>query len=148
MEGSKQRRERTRPRSSLYPSGCLWRMDRTWGNGGGEKSMASGDLHFEGEAIEFADVQDAGSDSFAISWTVACQALMSMGFSRQEYWSRLPFPFPEDLLDLGIEPTSPAWQVDSLPSEPPGKPVMNYRKEHVHIPARLLTALEQVIRPL
>ena len=87
-------------------------------------------------------------DSFAISWTVACQAPLSMGFSRQEYWSRLPFPFPEDLLNLGIEPTSPAWQADSLPSEPPGKPTMNYRKEHFHILAQLLTAMEQVIQPL
>ena len=40
-----------------------------------------------------------------------------MGFSRQEYWSGLPFPSPEDLPDPGIEPRSPAWQADSLPSE-------------------------------
>ena len=45
----------------------------------------------------------------------------SMGFSRQEYWSGLPFPSPEDLPDLGIEPMSPALQADALPSEPPGK---------------------------
>ena len=48
---------------------------------------------------------------FATPWTVACQAHLSMEFSRQEYWSGLPFPSPEDLLDLGIEPaslTSPA----------------------------------------
>ena len=44
-----------------------------------------------------------------------------MGFPRQEYWSRLPFPPPWDLPDPGIEPGSPALQVDSLPSEPPGK---------------------------
>ena len=93
-------------------------------------------------------IRSVVSDSFAISWTVACQAPLSMGFSRQEYWSRLPFPFPEDLLNLGIEPTSPAWQADSLPSEPPGKPMMNYGKEHFHILAQLLTAMEQVIRPL
>ena len=43
------------------------------------------------------------------------------GFSRQEYWSRLPFPSPGDLPDPGIEPGSPALQADSLPSEPPGK---------------------------
>ena len=58
-------------------------------------------------------------------WTVACQAPLSMGFSRQEYWSRLPCPPPEDLPDPGIEPsslTSPAWQADSLPPVPPGKP--------------------------
>ena len=50
--------------------------------------------------------------------------LLSMEFSRQEYWSGLPLPFPEDLPDPGIEPESPALQVDSLPSEPPGKLMM------------------------
>ena len=44
-----------------------------------------------------------------------------MGFSRQEYWSGLPFPSPGDLPNPGIEPQSPALQVDSLPVEPPGK---------------------------
>ena len=44
-----------------------------------------------------------------------------MGFSRQEYWSGVPFPSPEDLPDPGIEPRSPAVQADTLPSEPPGK---------------------------
>ena len=58
----------------------------------------------------------------ATPWTVALQAPPSMGFSRQEYWSGLPFPSPGDLLDLGIEPRSPASKADSLPSEPPGKP--------------------------
>ena len=43
-----------------------------------------------------------------------------MGFSRQEYWSGLPFPSPEDLPDLGIEPGSPALQANALTSEPPG----------------------------
>ena len=51
----------------------------------------------------------------------AYQALTSMGFSRQEYWSGLPFPSPGDLPDSGIEPRSPALQTDALPSEPPGK---------------------------
>ena len=50
-------------------------------------------------------------------WTVAYQASPSMGFSRQEYWSGLPFPSPEDLPDPGIEPGSPALQADSLLSE-------------------------------
>ena len=50
-------------------------------------------------------------------WTVACQALLSMGFSRQEYQSGLPFPSPGDLPDPGIEPRSPALQADSLPTE-------------------------------
>ena len=52
--------------------------------------------------------------------TVASQAPLSMGFSRQEYWSGLPCPPPGDLPDPGIEPRSPALQADSLPSEPPG----------------------------
>ena len=46
---------------------------------------------------------------------IARQAPLSMGFPRQAYWSRLPFPSPEDLPDPGIEPTSSIWQVDSLP---------------------------------
>ena len=45
--------------------------------------------------------------TLAISWTIACQAPLSMGFSRQEYWSGLPFPSPGDLPNLGIEPGSP-----------------------------------------
>ena len=55
--------------------------------------------------------------TFATSWTVACQAPLSMGFSRQEYWSGLPFPSPGDLPDPGIEPGFPALQADSLPTE-------------------------------
>ena len=58
---------------------------------------------------------------FAIPWTVAYQAPLSMGFSRQEYWSGLPFPSPGDLPDPGIEPWSPALQAGVLLSEPPGK---------------------------
>ena len=54
----------------------------------------------------------------ATPWTVAQQAPLSMGFSRQEYWSGLPFPSPEDLPNLGIKPKSPALQADSLPAEP------------------------------
>ena len=60
---------------------------------------------------------------FVTPWTVAYQAPPSMGFSRQEYWSGLPFPSPGDLPDPGIEPRSPAFQADALTSEPPGKPV-------------------------
>ena len=59
---------------------------------------------------------------FATPWTVAYQAPPSMGFSRQECWSGLPFPSPGDLPDPGIEPGSHALQADALPSEPPGKP--------------------------
>ena len=60
---------------------------------------------------------------FATPWTVAYQAPLSMGFSRQEYWSGLPFPSPGDLPDPGIEPTSPTLRADALTSEPPGKPL-------------------------
>ena len=59
---------------------------------------------------------------FVTPRTVAHQASLSMEYSRQEYWSGLPFPSPVDLPDPEIEPGSPALQADSLPSEPPGKP--------------------------
>ena len=58
---------------------------------------------------------------FANPWTVAYWAPPSMGFSRQEYWSGLPFPSLRNIPDPGIEPWSPALLADALPSEPPGK---------------------------
>ena len=58
---------------------------------------------------------------FVTPWTVVYQAPQSTEFSRQEYWSELPFPSPGDLPNPGIEPGSPALQADTLPSEPPGK---------------------------
>ena len=60
---------------------------------------------------------------FATPETVAFQVPPSMGFSRQEYWSGLPFPSPGDLPDPGIEPGSPAFQADTLTSESPGKQI-------------------------
>ena len=60
---------------------------------------------------------------FATPWTVAHQAPPSMGFSRQEYWSGLPFPSPGNFPNPGIEPRSPALQADTLLSEPSGKRV-------------------------
>ena len=60
---------------------------------------------------------------FVIPWTVARQAPLSMEFSRQEYWSGLPFPSPGDLSGPGIKNGSAALQADSLPSGPPGKPI-------------------------
>ena len=53
---------------------------------------------------------------------IAHQSPLSMGFSKQEYWSGLPFPSPGNLPNPGIKPTSLALQADSLQSEPPGKP--------------------------
>ena len=55
--------------------------------------------------------------TFVTTWTVAHHAPLCMEFSRQEYWSGLPFPSPGDLPDPGIEPGSPALQADSLPTE-------------------------------
>ena len=59
---------------------------------------------------------------FATPWTVAHQAPLSMGFSRQQYWSGLPFHPPGDLPDPGFKPESPALQAASLPATPSGKP--------------------------
>ena len=58
---------------------------------------------------------------FATLWTVAHQAPPSMGFSKQEYWSALPFPSPGDLPNPGIEPGSSALEADALTSEPPNE---------------------------
>ena len=70
---------------------------------------------------------------FAIPWTVAYQAPPSMEFSRQQYWSGLPFPSPRDLPDPGIEPMSPALQADVLLTELTGK-------------ALLITNLEEILK--
>ena len=82
---------------------------------------------------------------FATLWTAALQAPLSMGFSRQEYWSGLPFPPSEDLPDPGIEPRSLALQADSLPSEPPGKSAILYYHSMIalHIDASPCVRLSQ-----
>ena len=59
---------------------------------------------------------------FVNPWTSAYQAPLSMEFSRQEYWSGMPFASPGDLPDPGIELGSPTLQAEALPSDPPGKP--------------------------
>ena len=71
------------------------------------------------------------SDS-ATPWTVACQAPLSMGFSRQEYWSALPFPSPGDLPDPGIEPPSPVLAGDSFLLSHLGNPLI-YLYSHANI---------------
>ena len=60
---------------------------------------------------------------FATPWTIAYQAPLSMEFSREEYWSGLPFPSTGDLPDPGIEPVSPAQAGRSFTTEPPGGPM-------------------------
>ena len=71
---------------------------------------------------------------FAILWTVTCQVPLSMGFSRQGYWSVLPFPPPGDLPASEIKPASlmyPHWHVGSLPLVQPGKPIKPlYSRSH------------------
>ena len=71
------------------------------------------------------------SNFFVTLWTIACQAPRSMEFSRQEHWSGLPFPPPGDLLDPGIEPTSPAfagWFCTTEPPEKPNNPIYAFKK--------------------
>ena len=75
-------------------------------------------LHYLWKFWSFSCVQ-----LFAIPWTVALQAPLSMEFSRQKYWSGLPFPSPGHLPNPGIKSGSPALQANSLPSESPGKPL-------------------------
>ena len=64
--------------------------------------------------LPWQTIPNSLSNSFATPWTVACQAPLSMGFSRQEYWSGLPLPSPGELPDPGIKPKSPALQADSF----------------------------------
>ena len=67
---------------------------------------------------------------FETPWTVACQAPPSKGFSRQEYWSGLPFPSPGDLPNPGIKPRSPSLKAASLLSDPPGRPIELFKWGH------------------
>ena len=70
---------------------------------------------------------------FVTPWTVAYQAPQSKEFSRQEYWSGLPFPSPGDLPNPGIEPGSPVLQADSLPTELQGKPLLLFFNSYIFI---------------
>ena len=92
------------------------------------KTKVTGSLHLQPKIIPLevkaldSTVSYSVRSDFVTSWTTALQAPQSMGFSRQEYWSGLPFPSPGDLPDRGIQPQSPTLQADSLPSEPPMAP--------------------------
>ena len=72
------------------------------------------------------------SPTLMTPWTAARQAPLSMGFSRQEFWGGQPFPSPGRLPDPGIKAGSPALQEDSLPSEPPGKPLPEPYLKAIH----------------
>ena len=78
---------------------------------------------------------------FVTPWTIAHQAPPSKGFSRQEYWSGLPFHSPRDLPDPGIKPRSPTLQADALTSEPPGKPRRQVRWSSIPISLRIFHSL-------
>ena len=78
--------------------------------------------------------------TFVIPWTVTCQAPLSMGFSKQEYWSGLPFLSLANIPDPGIEPGLPALQADSLPTELQGKIyiyIYTYTHTHMFLLSRL-----------
>ena len=80
-------------------------------------------------------VQSCLTDSTTLWTIVHHQVPLSLGFFRQEYWSGLPFPSPGDLADPGIEPespVSPALLVDSLPTEPLGKPLEPSGNSHFY----------------
>ena len=79
------------------------------------------------------------SPTFVTTWTVACQAPLSTGFSRQEYWNGLPFPSPRDLPDPGIKHASPALQEDSFTTETAGKPSVRLGKWQKFIATKWLT---------
>ena len=85
--------------------------------------------HIQSQTLEFVAGHHMGGGglvaqlclTLAAPWTVAHQAPVSMGFSRQGDWSGLPCPFPENLPNPGMEPGSPAFEADSLPTELQGK---------------------------
>ena len=81
-------------------------------------------IHFD---LEFLCINNivSKSNSFATPWDVDHQAPLFMGFPRQEYWHGFPFPFPGDLLNLGIKHVSPSLAGGFFATEPPGKPINN-----------------------
>ena len=79
---------------------------------------------------------------FVSPWTGGCQAPQSIEFSRQEYWSGLPFPSLGDLPDPWMEPGSPSLQADSLLSEPQGKPSKVKLNDKISISIPILKSLQ------
>ena len=97
-------------------------MKAWWGMGGTEREGARKSSVFTISCLKVKVKSFSPVGLCVTPWAVAHQAPPSMGFSRQEYWSGVPFPSPRDLHDSGIEPRFPALQADALPSEPRGKP--------------------------
>ena len=90
------------------------------------KISANQEIHFFCPSSSFCCCWVAPLCLLATPWTVAHQAPLSMGFSRQEYWSGLPCPPPGDLPHTGMETTSPALAGGIFTTEPPGKPIFYY----------------------
>ena len=95
---------------------CLWFPSPVWWHPSTIHSVSTLSLHGSGGLVA------KSCPTLVTPWSVACQYPLSMGFSRQEYWSGLPFPSPEDLPNPGMEPGYPAWQADSLLTELREKP--------------------------
>ena len=98
----------------------LLNLDQQIGHTLGNKTEIC-NRHIFRDSMKSQTVSCSVVSNSATPWTVAHQAPLSTGLSRQEYWSRWPFPSPGGLLNPGIEPKSPTLQADSLLSEPPGK---------------------------
>ena len=121
---------------ATHSSVLAWRIPGT-GEPGGLPSMGSHRVGHDWSDLAAAAAAAVGGGgglvsksclTLVIPWTVAYQAPLSMGCSKQEYWSGLPFPSPKDVPDPGIEPGSPALQGDSLLSEPPKCHTLNCKK--------------------
>ena len=118
--------------SSEHKSETTWMGDRMGGGFGLSFSLSHVSLEITCLFLDSYKAERQESESESVSswvmsdslqqWTIAHQAPLSIEFSRQEYWSGFPFPSSGNLPDPGIEPGSLAFQVDSLLSEPPGKP--------------------------
>ena len=102
--------------SQDYSSRTKWR-GRRWGWWKGSPSVARVRCRLQYGSDGGGGLVTKSCPALVTLWTIACQAPLPMAFSRQEYWSGLPFPSPGDLPNAGIEPRSPALQVDSLPTE-------------------------------
>ena len=105
---------------ATHSSILAWRIPGTEGPGGLPSVVSHRVKHDLSDLAAAASICCSVMFDSATPWTV-CSPL-SMEISRQEYWSGLPVPSPGDLPDPGTEPGSPAFQADSLPFEPPGKP--------------------------
>ena len=110
-----------RRQSSSYKLKLSTRCSVTTKTGGMEWEVG-GRFKREGDICTLLFSCSIVSNSSVTPWTVACQAPLCMGFSRQEYWSWLPFPSPGDILDPGIKSTSPALAAGYFTTQLPGRP--------------------------